>query len=626
MIPTRNSGDEMKLCARMIASMAITASLTLTPSLHAAATASPSSQVVAAAQPQTPANTPHRKHKHRATPKAELFLGYSYLRVLPSLNDSNRLVGLNGGNASIAFNFNNYLGLVADFGGYDDNRLRLAGPGEPTPTVVNSSGTAYTYLFGPRLSYRKYDRITPFAQALFGGVHASQVTLSDCTGATCTPLPVQNSFAMTAGAGVDFRVSHHISIRAIQAEYMMTRFAPLYAGASTMQNDLRLSSGLVFRFGGGTPAEQVTTNHAPVATCSTDGKRIYSGSGEIVTVHVQANDPDNDPITYSWTATNGAVEGSGSDVRWNSSGVQPGSYKINVSVSDGRGGATDCSTEVLVEPQPNRTPTVSCSADHTSVGVGDPVQVTASANDPDNDPLTYSWNSTGGHISGTGAAVTLDTSGLATNRYTITGQVNDGRGATADCSVNVDVLAPTPLELKLALHSIYFPTAEPTARNPNRGLLASQEQTLIELASDFVKYLESKPDAHLILEGHADPRGSNESNQILSERRVARTKQYLIERGVPQANIETKAFGVQQNLTDAQVNEAVEHSAELTTPARQKILDNMTTIILASNRRVDITLSTTGQRSIRQYPFNAADSLTLLSQQGTPKEGKHTVN
>jgi hypothetical protein len=38
----------------------------------------------------------------------------------------------------------------------------------------------------------------------------------------------------------------------------------------------------------------------------------------------------------------------------------------------------------------------------------------------------------------------------------------------------------------------------------------------------------------------------------------------------------------------------------------------MRTIIFASNRRVDVTLSTTGQTSVRQFPFNAADSLTLI--------------
>jgi hypothetical protein len=49
----------------------------------------------------------------------------------------------------------------------------------------------------------------------------------------------------------------------------------------------------------------------------------------------------------------------------------------------------------------------------------------------------------------------------------------------------------------------------------------------------------------------------------------------------------------------------------------------MKTIILASNRRVDITLSRAGQggpqESVREYPFNAADSLTLLDTGGGTK-------
>jgi outer membrane protein OmpA-like peptidoglycan-associated protein/opacity protein-like surface antigen len=616
----------MKLCARITATIAVALSLTPASLLYAAdqavpldSTGQPGTTVSSAAQSQGKTSTTHTKRNRHSVPKAELFVGYSHFRAVPTLTNDNRMVGLNGGNASIAFNFNRYIGLVGDFGGYDDTALRLTGPGAVPTHVVDSSGTAYTYLFGPRLSLRKNDRITPFAEALFGGVHASAVTISGCTGAACTPLPSQNSFAMTAGVGLDLRVTHHVSIRAIQAEYMMTRFAPLSTGASSMQNDIRLSSGLLFRFGGSARPEPVA-NQPPVVTCSTESKRIYAGSGETVNVHAHATDPDNDLLSYSWTSDSGRVDGSGSEVSWNSSGTAPGSYKVSLHVEDGRGGAADCSTDVLVEAQANHPPTLSCSVDRASVAVGEPVLITATASDADNDPLTFSWNASGGQIIGTGATVKFDTSGLVTNRYTVTGQANDGRGGTADCSVSVDVDAPTPLEIKLALHSIYFPTAEPTAQDPSGGLLTSQKQTLMELASDFEKYLESKPDAHLILEGHADPRGSVESNQTLSERRVERTKQYLIERGVPAANIETKAFGVQRNLTDAQVTDAVEHSPELTSDERQKILDNRETIILASNRRVDVTLSTTGQRSARQYPFNAADALTLLRQKG-PKKG-----
>jgi hypothetical protein len=103
------------------------------------------------------------------------------------------------------------------------------------------------------------------------------------------------------------------------------------------------------------------------------------------------------------------------------------------------------------------------------------------------------------------------------------------------------------------------------------------------------------------------------------ERRVQTTKQFLIERGVSAVNIETKVFGLQRNLNDAEVREAVENSPELSAAQREKMLDHSTTIILASNRRVDITLNLTGQRSIREYPFNAVDSLTLLNPEESQK-------
>src|ERR1700684_893513 len=48
------------------------------------------------------------------TPRVELFLGYSYVLAVPTLAAGNRLVWLNGGSTSVAFNFNRYLGVVGD--------------------------------------------------------------------------------------------------------------------------------------------------------------------------------------------------------------------------------------------------------------------------------------------------------------------------------------------------------------------------------------------------------------------------------------------------------------------------------------------------------------------------------
>jgi outer membrane protein OmpA-like peptidoglycan-associated protein len=594
----------MNLRARIIATVVV--AITMAVSLHAQGVA-PGAPAPSVREPMT-------------TPKIDIFLGYSYLRAVPELADGNRLVDLNGGSASIAWNFNRYFGLVADFGGYDDTRLRLAGPGANPPTVVDSGGSAFTYLFGPRLSFRNHSRVTPFAQVLFGAAHAGEVTISGCTGASCTPPPAQTSFALAAGGGFDIRLTRHISLRPIQAEYLMTRFSDPTTAAGNTQNDLRLSTGLLFRLGGhGALAPAPDRSFAVL--CSTDSQIVYAGSGEAVVVRAHASAPAGVNLSYTWTATGGSVEGSGPDARWNPSAT-PGTYTVSSHVDDGHGGTGDCSSNISVAEKIHQTPTVACSADRSAVAAGEPVQVTATANDAEQDTLTYSWSATGGSIIGSGSSVKLDTTGLSTGRYTVTGHVGDGRGGGADCSVAVDAQAPTALEVRLTLHSIYFPTAQPTTEDPTAGLLASQKQMLVALAGDFKSYLESKPDAHLILEGHADPRGSDQYNQSLSQRRVGSTKRFLTDRGVPAANIETRAFGVQQNLTDQQVQDAVEQNSELTGAEKQKLLGNMTTVLLASNRRVDITLTTTGQQSARQYPFNAVDSLALLSQEEAPARSR----
>ena len=175
---------------------------------------------------------------------------------------------------------------------------------------------------------------------------------------------------------------------------------------------------------------------------------------------------------------------------------------------------------------------------------------------------------------------------------------------------------PPPVEKKLAIRSIFFPTALPTREKPNVGLVESQQKTLRSLAGDFKDYLESHPDAHLVLEGHADRRGKPKFNEALSERRAEITKRFLVGLGVPEANLETQAFGKEENMTKEQVKQLVEEHPNLSQEQKNKILSNLSTVTQAQNRRVDITLSGTGQQSVRQFPFNAEDALTLLS----PKE------
>jgi outer membrane protein OmpA-like peptidoglycan-associated protein len=73
------------------------------------------------------------------------------------------------------------------------------------------------------------------------------------------------------------------------------------------------------------------------------------------------------------------------------------------------------------------------------------------------------------------------------------------------------------LESKLALHSLYFQTARPTDKNPGGGLMESQQEILIALATDFQRDLTFRPEADLILGGHADNRGTDENSEALAK-------------------------------------------------------------------------------------------------------------
>jgi opacity protein-like surface antigen len=162
-------------------------------------------------------------------PRFDLFAGYSYVRANPGTSGTDGF-NLHGGSAAIAYNVNSWLGGVADFGGYHS--------GDILGTGVD--GTLSTYLFGPRVSYRRHSRFTPFGQVLFGVAHiAGSNGLSFSTS--------NNSFAMALGGGVDANLTHHFSLRPIEVDYLLSRFNEFGNGAQN-QNNLRVSTGVVFHF------------------------------------------------------------------------------------------------------------------------------------------------------------------------------------------------------------------------------------------------------------------------------------------------------------------------------------------------------------------------------------------
>jgi outer membrane protein OmpA-like peptidoglycan-associated protein len=199
--------------------------------------------------------------------------------------------------------------------------------------------------------------------------------------------------------------------------------------------------------------------------------------------------------------------------------------------------------------------------------------------------------------------------------YTLT--ASNGCGTTETRTATLHIVGSIE-EDKLAMRSIYFETDRPRTIKSDAALLPSEKEALTSIASAFKKYLTYKPDARLILSGYADRRGPGHYNKALSERRGILAKRFLVEQGLPEANIITRAYGEDRNLTANEVKQLMEQDSTLTADQRDKTYKKLPTIVLAYNRRVDITLSTTQQESARTYPFNT-DNFARLVQRNAPR-------
>jgi outer membrane protein OmpA-like peptidoglycan-associated protein/opacity protein-like surface antigen len=551
-------------------------------------------------------------------PKWELFGGYSVFD--PGATITGQLPGAllplssrlewnpRGAGASVTYDFNKWVGLTLDTSTH-------WGSGESTFARRIDDAAFSNLSFGPKITFR-HNRFAPFLEVLVGDHRLMPDAFHDV-----------DKLGVMIGGGIDVNVSRHVALRLIRADFVLSnyRYGPPSV-ASTDIRGLRAQTGLVFTFGGGAaPA-------APTAACSIQPAEVFAGESVTATA-TGSNFMPRRTLTYNWNGTGVKVTGSDASAQIDTTGLQPGPYVVTANLSDGRrNGSASCSARFNVkEPRP---PVISCSADPSSVQIGSSSTIRSDASSPDGRRLIYGYTASSGDIAGTGPTATLNTQGAQPGRITVTCNVNDDRkpALTASSTTMVEVQAPPPpppptpapeikqLEAKLALHSIYFQTARPTEEHPEGGLLDSQADILKALAEDYKSYLKYMPDAHLILSGHADPRGGVEYNKKLTERRVERTKNFLVEHGVPADHFELKAFGEENQLTADQVKEQMADNPDLSADERQKMMRNLQVLVLANNRRVDVTLSTTGQQSVRRYPFNAKDFLALISIKGGEKK------
>ena len=154
-------------------------------------------------------------------PAVEVFGGYSHLSFSSNGLGFGNWTQMNGWNVAITLpHLYKDLGITADgSGGY--------------ATALEQ----FVYMIGPQYKW-EFNRFRFVAHGLYG---RAQTRLRQ-PGSTFTE-PSDRQRALAFGGEVDVPISDRISIRAVQADYLVTK---AFGGD---RNNVRISTGLIFRFG-----------------------------------------------------------------------------------------------------------------------------------------------------------------------------------------------------------------------------------------------------------------------------------------------------------------------------------------------------------------------------------------
>lgn len=190
----------------------------------------------------------------------------------------------------------------------------------------------------------------------------------------------------------------------------------------------------------------------PPGSESTSGGCKDDASIGVSTVAV---DPENDVLTYNYTVSGGRIVGSGANVSWDLTGVQPGTYTITSAVDDGCGvcGTTQTKTVTVATCTDCKPicacPTLSVSGPSSAIRTGDAATFTATVSGGSQTNVTYNWTVSGGSItSGQGTpSITVDTAGLTGQEITATVEIGGDVCAecikTASSSATIEVPPPS---------------------------------------------------------------------------------------------------------------------------------------------------------------------------------------
>jgi outer membrane protein OmpA-like peptidoglycan-associated protein len=490
------------------------------------------SSVAAIAQQQPAQNTSAAGSPAADTtqaPKYEFFGGYSWIAPrgyydadfplgvgykMPSIN---RGFGL-----AATRNMGNVLGVTLDYSGHwqDGNNIQ-------------------TFMVGPQVKWRA-ENFQPFGHIMVGGLYLSPNNPNT---------EAQWQAGLMAGGGFDLLVNPHWAVRVFQADYIYTNWTTnTETGYPRRWNPIRLQGGLVYNFGLPAPS------NPPAAACSAQPSAVMAGEPIKVTATPSNFNPKR-TLGYTWNSTGGKVEGTDANATVDTNGLAPGTYTVKATISDNRKKnpeVAECNATFTINEPPKHPPTISCTANPTTVRAGDPVNVSCTGNSPDGRPLTYNHTSTNGKLTPNGANATLDTTGLSAGPVTVNSTVSDDRGLTASTSTNATIEVPPPPPTASKLNEITFPNKQKPARVDN---------TAKAILDDVALRLQREPDSKAVVVGYATADETKRKvNKNLAAQRAINTKACL---DGAEASCENQGKQIDPSRIDVRTGTGDENKAEI---------------------------------------------------------------
>jgi outer membrane protein OmpA-like peptidoglycan-associated protein len=194
------------------------------------------------------------------------------------------------------------------------------------------------------------------------------------------------------------------------------------------------------------------------------------------------------------------------------------------------------SRTIRQEPAPpptlpgNRPPTVRAGCEPCSVFAGTTATVSADAQDPDGDPLTYAWSAPAGSLTSAAARQTPWTAPNMEGPVPVSVRVSDGRGGSASDVITILVV---PAAVKVVVfEDVHF--------DFDRYSLRPEATRALDEA---IRSLQENPRLRLEIEGHTCNIGTPEYNLALGERRAVAVRDYLSSRGIGADRLRTVSYG-----------------------------------------------------------------------------------